>query len=170
MTASPLYRAWVATALMAALFAMLFIPSLFLLRVFANPTEGFADLAYVVVALFAYAITVVVLIPATAHTLGRYIDRRTSTWPDLKAAMLFAGVAAMIGSLVAVPLTLDSGMGPLPFINYMLVPGLAAFGTRMLLPVALRVTAVRVSAIVIATAAAGVLAVLAIWNLTQNVA
>lgn len=167
---TPVYRAWVATALMVALFAVLFVSSLFLLRYFVNPAGGLADLAYVVVALFAYPITVVVLIPATAHTLGRYIDRRTRGWSHLQAALVFAVVAAGIGSIVGGPLALTGGVGALPLINYVLVPGLAAFGTRMLLPVALTVPAVRVTAIVVAAAAAGVVAVIAVWNAIQNVA
>jgi hypothetical protein len=169
-SASPFYRAWVATALMVTLFALLFIPMLFLVPLFSTSTEGFADLAYVAVAMLVYAATVLVLVPAVAHTLGRYIDRRTRTWSEPKAAWLFAAVTAGIGSIVAVPLTLDGGMGVLPLLHYMAVPALAAFGARMLLPVALRVTALRVVAIVLAVAAAGVLAALAAWNLVQNVA
>ncbi|PKQ25937.1 MAG: hypothetical protein CVT64_07835 [Actinobacteria bacterium HGW-Actinobacteria-4] len=163
-------RAWVATALMVALFAMLFIPSLLLIDVFHDSTRVFQNITYALVALIAFAVTVVVLIPVGAHTLGRYIDARTREGSDLRAALIFAGVAAGIGSVMAVPFTLSGSVGVLPLLTYMLVPGLAAFGTRMLLPVALRVKAVRAVAIVAAVAVGVVLATMAVWNVVQNIA
>lgn len=174
---SPVRRAWVATALMEALFAVLYLPSL---AIYLLPTVNWtgedppqgpdetlyaSGLAIMMVAVFLLLVVIVyssaalVLIPAVAHTLGRYIDGRTRHWRSSRAALVFAGVAAAPGLVVVVPAVINDPWAALLALQLVAVPALAAFGTRLLLPVALRVKAVRVLAIVL-----GALAVaLPVW-------
>lgn len=168
VSASPARRAWVSTALMIVFFGVMFVPSIFLVNVFVTATDGWAGLGYVVVAMFVYFAAVAVLIPVTAHTLGRYLDSRTRDLPHVKAAGVFALFAALIGSMLGVPLWLEGATGVLPLIAYMLIPAVAAFATRMVLPVALRVAPVRVTAYVLAGAAVAGLGALAVWNVLSN--
>lgn len=143
-------RAWHAVVLMVPLLAMLMIPTLFLIDVFVTATDGWAGLGYVVVTLMVYVAAVLVALPILAHTLSYFIDARTRHLTDLHAASIFAGTAALLGSVLAVPMTVTGDFGTLPLITFCLAPGLAAFTTRLLLPVVMRVKVARITAYVVA--------------------
>src|SRR5690606_7029516 len=130
---TPSARAWLAAALTAFFFAVLYIPTLFLASATVAKSDAWADVAYVVVALFAYGVITVVAIPLLAHTLGRFVDRRTRRLPVVGAALIFAMFAALLGSMLALPMSLDGAFGWLPWLSYVAVPALAAFVARVLL-------------------------------------
>lgn len=154
MTESPdaslTVRAWIAVALTAPLFALLFLPSLLLVEVFPASGDGWAELAYAALGLFAYAAGVLVVLPVVAHTVGRFVDARTRDTSTVKAGVVFGVLAGALGSVIAVPMTLDGQVGVTPLVSYVAAPALAAFLTRVLLPVAVRYRGVRITAIVVA--------------------
>ncbi|PKQ25938.1 MAG: hypothetical protein CVT64_07840 [Actinobacteria bacterium HGW-Actinobacteria-4] len=162
---SPRRRAWVATALMEALFGLLFISSLYL-ALYLNSTQpgpsgpfaSWGTVAVDVPVLYRYALVLVlvhftivaVIIPMAVRTVGRDLARLTRAWNPVASAVAFAGVAAVPALIVAAPFFMNGGIGPMIAFNLGLLPALAAVGTRLLLPVALRVKAVQWTAIVVA--------------------
>jgi hypothetical protein len=151
--ASRTARAWLAVVLMAPLLAVLFLPSLALVHLFVDTSNSWADLAYLVTGALAYAVGVIVVLPVTAHTLGRVVDARTSEIGTVRAAGVFGLLAGAMGSVAAVPMTLEGNVGLAPMVTYVAAPALAAFVTRLLLPVALAHRGVRVTAYVLAALA-----------------
>src|SRR5690606_23300357 len=114
---------------------------------------------------FAYGVITVVAIPLLAHTLGRFVDRRTRRLPVVGAALIFAMFAALLGSMLALPMSLDGAFGWLPWLSYVAVPALAAFVARVLLDRAIASRRARIVAFVAGGLALAPGLALGVWAL-----
>jgi hypothetical protein len=124
-------RAWVSVRNTTAIFAPLWILSLFL-----GPTADngdWADLTWVALGSIYYAVAIVLVLPVFAFTLGRWIDKRT--WRSTRKAVLTFGYYGLAWGVVAVGLYGFGGNASGGLLLWLLIPGVAAAVARLLLDV-----------------------------------
>lgn len=124
-------RAWFGVRNTAAIFAPLWIGSLFFGP--ESTGEGWADLTWVAIGTLYYVAALLVVLPAFAFTLGRWIDKRT--WRGTRRAALIYGYYGLGWGVVALGVY---GLGGNPGVGvamWLLIPAIAAAGARMLLNV-----------------------------------
>ncbi len=100
-------------------------------RFILRDPEGFEDLAFVLLAVFAYGAALFVVIPAFAFTLGRWIDRRT-TPRGLGRSLISFGLWGFGFGLVMVLLVGIAALTPVGIVVLLAAPTLAAVIGRVL--------------------------------------
>ena len=151
-------RAFLGWRSTASALLFLWAPVPFAWRVLIQEPEGFEDLAFVVLAVLAYAVAVVVLIPAFAFTIGRAVDRRTTPRGVRRSAISFAIWGAGFGLVMV--LLVGFGATALGAAVLLFVPALAAAVGRLLVELRGRGWAIAIwvtftMAVLAATALAG---------------
>ena len=124
-------RAWVSVRNTTALFAPLWAASLFVRP--ANRNGDWEDLAWVIAGMIFYVAAVLVVLPLFAFTLGRWIDKRT--WRSTRRAVLTFGYYGVAFGVAAVGLYGLGGNAGVGLVLWLLIPGVAAAGARLLLDV-----------------------------------
>ena len=124
-------RAWVSVRNASVIFAPLWIGSLLLGP--ASTDGDFTDLAWIAMGTFYYVVALVLVLPAFAFTLGRWIDKRT--WRSTRRAVLTFGYYGLAWGVVAIGLYGLGGNAGAGLLLWLLVPGIAAAGARLLLDV-----------------------------------
>ncbi len=157
MTASPpTLRTWVALGPAQTLFAAVFSVSILTALPFIDQPDTWETLGDFFTLLLAGAVAVAVGVPVAVHTVGRYTARLTDGWPRWRAALIHLVVGAGLGALAAA-MVVVLGAVPVPAAALALVPpsGLAACGTSLLLPLALRHRWLRTTAWALGAGAVG---------------
>ena len=124
-------RAWVALRSTGAIFAPLWVASLFF-----GPTAtngDWADLTWVAIGTLFYVVALVIVLPAFAFTIGRWIDKRT--WRSTRKSALTFGYYGLAWGAVAVGIYGFGGNASFGLLLWVLIPGIAAAVARVLLDV-----------------------------------
>ena len=124
-------RAWVSVRNASVIFAPLWIVSLLLAP--APTGDDFADWAWIAMGSFYYVVALVLVLPAFAFTLGRWIDKRT--WRSTRRAALTFGYYGLAWGVVAIGVYGLGGNAAVGLALWLLTPGIAAAGARLLLDV-----------------------------------
>ena len=124
-------RAWVSVRNTAAVFAPMWIASLFLGP--ADTNGDWADLTWVAIGSVYYVVALVVVLPIFAFTLGRWIDKRT--WRSTRRAVLTFGYYGLAWGVVSIGIYGFGGNASFGLILWLVIPGVAAAVARLLLDV-----------------------------------
>ena len=134
MTATPgsANRAFLAWRTTASAMLLFWIPLPLLAESIPRDSEGFQDLAFVLLAILTYGVGVLVVIPLFAFTVGRWIDRRSAVG-GLRRSVVTFGLYGLAFGLVLVLLLGFSALTPLGVLVLLLAPTLTALAGRVLM-------------------------------------
>jgi len=124
-------RAFLAWRTTATAMLLLWIPLPLLGPQTLKSTEGFQDLAFVILTVIAYAVGVLAVLPLFVFTLGRWLDRRTAPRGLGHSVFIFAIYGLGFGIALALLLGLG-GVTPVGTAALMAVPLLSAVAGRLL--------------------------------------
>jgi len=140
-------RTWIALGPTETLFAAAYPVGVLLALPFVDERDTWEALGAFLWLLLAGALAVAVGIPLAVHTVGRYTARFTEEWSTMRASVAHLVVGLGMGALAAALLVL-LGSVPMPAAALALVlpSGVAALGTYLLMPLALRHQWIRIAA------------------------
>jgi len=104
----------------------------FLARQVLETSEGFQDLAFVILMFIAYCVGVLAVIPAFAFTIGRWLDRRSAPRGVRSSATTFGLYGFGFGIFLMLLLGFN-GLTPMGIAVVVLAPTLTAVAGRLLL-------------------------------------
>jgi hypothetical protein len=140
-------RAWVALGITETLFAGVYPVGFLMALPFVDKLDGDAGTLALLWLFFAAPFVAVVGIPLAVHTAGRHVARLTDEWSRTRAAIAQLATGLGAGVLAGAALVALSPM-PVPAAAVALVmpSGVAALGTCLLMPLALRHQWIRIAA------------------------
>jgi hypothetical protein len=121
----------VSTRNATSIFAPLWVGSLFLGP--KHVGDSWEDVTWVAIGAIFYAVAVVVVIPAFAFTLGRWIDKKT--WRSTRRAVTTFGYYGLAWGVVAVGVYGLGGATGFWLLLWLLIPAVAAAISRLLVDV-----------------------------------
>lgn len=125
-------RAWLGCRATTAALLPLWFAATFVAQFAVEEADGWEGLIWIVVAMLAYIVATMLVIPAFAFTVGRWIDRRTAARSRAGAVMSFAAWGAGLGLLSALVIAPAGGIAWLGFVAVALAPAIAAAVGRLL--------------------------------------
>lgn len=149
-------RTWIALGPAETLFVATFPVAVLLALPMIETRDTWEDLGELLGILLAGALAVAVGVPLAVHSVGRYTARFTEDWSTMRAAVAHLVVGLGAGA-VAAALVVPLGSVPMApaALAFVLPSGIAAFGTCLLMPLALRHQWIRVVAWVLGGAPVG---------------
>lgn len=152
----PTRRAWIALGPAETLFAPTFTLGVLLALPMIDERDTWEELGVLLGILLGGALAVAVGVPLAVHSVGRYTARFTEDWSTMRAAVAHLVVGLGTGAVAA---ALVVALGSVPMaaaaLAFVLPSGIAAFGTCLLMPLALRHQWIRIAAWVLGGAPVG---------------
>lgn len=151
-------RTWIALGLAEAQFALLYpLGVFFAMKVPAvDARDGWADLALFATFLVAGVFFVLVGLPVAVHTVGRATEHYSRDQPRWRASGAHLAVGLVVGAIAGGLLLAVQhvALGALA-LAFVLPSGIAALGTHLLMPLAMRHHWIRIASWLVALLPAG---------------